>query len=231
MSLADDLEKEVARIFRETWSSRDGRVIPEPEDLKLGNDAVKLDATVLYADMADSTGLVDRYNHEFAAEIYKAFLVCSARIIKANSGQITAYDGDRIMAVYIGDYKNTSAAKTALKINYAMEKIIRVKLKAQYSNVEYIPSHCVGIDTSKLSVARVGVRNENDLVWVGRAANYAAKLCDLRDGDYRTWITADVYNKLNKEAKMTDGRNMWEARRWTKMNNMSIYRSRWWWGD
>ena len=33
----------------------------------------------------------------------------------------------------------------------------------------------LGIDTSKLFVARTGIRKSNDLVWVGRAANYAAK--------------------------------------------------------
>ena len=34
----------------------------------------------------------------------------------------------------------------------------------------------VGIDTSELFVARTGIRRANDLVWVGRAANHAAKL-------------------------------------------------------
>jgi len=29
--------------------------------------------------------------------------------------------------------------------------------------------------------ARVGVREDNDIVWIGRAANYAAKLCALSE--------------------------------------------------
>ena len=48
-----------------------GNVVPESENLALTNDAVTLDATVLYADLADSTGLVDKYTADFAAEIYK----------------------------------------------------------------------------------------------------------------------------------------------------------------
>ena len=62
MSLVDDLQAEVKKIFREAWTSRDGQVVPEPEDIKLGNDAVKLDGTVLYADLDDSTDLVDTKN-------------------------------------------------------------------------------------------------------------------------------------------------------------------------
>jgi len=34
--------------------------------------------------------------------IYKTFLHCAAKIIRSHKGVITAYDGDRIIAVYIG---------------------------------------------------------------------------------------------------------------------------------
>lgn len=116
MALRNDLETEVQRIFRSLWSERDGQVVPEAENLKLGNDAVKLTATVLYADMADSTKLVDGYTPQFAAEIYKSFLHCAAKIVRAEGGVITAYDGDRLMAVFIGNMKNTSAARSALSL-------------------------------------------------------------------------------------------------------------------
>jgi hypothetical protein len=58
MTMVSDLESEVKKIFGTTWTSREGQVIPEAEDLKLGNDALKLDGTVLYADLAESTNLV-----------------------------------------------------------------------------------------------------------------------------------------------------------------------------
>jgi class 3 adenylate cyclase len=229
MGLLEDLEGEVANIFREPWDDRDGKVIPAAKDLKLGNDAVNLQATVLYADMADSTGLVDGYQPKFAAEIYKTYLIACARVIKAHGGEITAYDGDRIMAVYIGDSPNTSAANTALGISYAMDQIIQPKLKAQYPNESYVPKHCVGIDTSNVLVARVGVRNDNDLVWVGRAANYAAKLCGLREGEYTSRITGEVYDKLHKNAKTaSNGKSMWEERVWTSRGKLRIFRSNWW---
>jgi class 3 adenylate cyclase len=64
-------------------------------------------------------------------------------------------------------------------------------------------------------------------VWVGRAANYAAKLTGLDDPP--TWITDAVFQRLSKEAKYTNGRLMWTPRTWTQMNDVTIHCSDWWW--
>lgn len=229
MGLKEDLEGEVAEIFRSRWSERDGQVVPAPENLGLGNDAVKLDGTVLYADMCDSTKLVDNQPPSFAAEVYKAYLTCAARIVKAAGGVITAYDGDRIMAVFIGDSRNSSAASAGLKINYAVHHIVNPAINKVYTNNTFVLQHVVGIDKSPLFVARIGVRNDNDLVWVGRAANYAAKLCAI-NAPNTVFITNDVFNSLNKSAKYGGNPQelMWKPRRWTPMNNMAIHSSTWW---
>ena len=229
MSLVKDYTEAVEKIFKDTWTTRDGQKVPESEDLGLGNNAVKLDGTVLYADLDESTNLVDNYDPEFAAEIYKAYLSCAAKVIRSKGGVITSYDGDRIMAVYIGDFKNSSAAESALKINYTVIKIINPLIKKHYPTKNYRVKQVVGIDTSNLFVARTGIRGSNDLVWVGRSANYAAKLCSLSP-EYPSRITEAVYNKLNDSAKYSsDGKPMWEAATWTDMDNMKIYRSTWRW--
>lgn len=227
MSLGDDLKAEVRNIFREQWTTRDGETVPNSEDLKLSNDAVKMEATVLYADLSASTKLVGGHKNHFAAEVYKAYLHTAAKIIRSEGGTITAYDGDRIMSVFIGETKNTSSARSALKINYAVKRIINPAIKAQY-NTTYEVKHIVGIDMSPLFIARTGIRGSNDLAWVGRAANYAAKLTELSP-DCPTRITASVYKVLHNSLKFTEGKAMWEKRFWTAMNNHPIYRSTWWW--
>jgi len=226
MALKDDLENEVATIFRATWSKRDGYVVPESDDLQLGNDGVKLSAAVMYADMADSTQLVDAHTPEFAAEIYKVYLHCAAKIVRAGGGSITAYDGDRIMAVFIGEDKETAATRAAMKIECARTTIIQPALKAQYPNRQYVVRHHTGVDASDLFVARTGIRGSNDLVWVGRAANHAAKLTAL-SADYPTWITDAVYQKLPENLRSVGGKAVWEARSWTDMDKARIYRSTW----
>ncbi|MDK2760992.1 MAG: adenylate/guanylate cyclase domain-containing protein [Sphingopyxis sp.] len=228
MALKDDLENQVGAIFGAAWTTRNGQVVPAPDDLKFSNDAVKLTGTVLYADLSQSTAMVETKKPEFAAEVYKCYLHCAAKIVKSQGGVITSYDGDRIMAVYIGDKKNTRAVKTGLKINWACKNIIQPALNKPWKT-DYILKHTVGIDTSDLFVARTGVRGDNDLVWVGRAANWAAKLSDLPD-THPTWITAAIHNNLDSEARIAgDGRNMWEKMTWTANNNEEIYRSNFWW--
>ena len=230
MALKDDLEKRVKEIFKEQWTKRDGTVVPSDDSIKLNNDAVEIAGTILYADLADSTKLVDGYQPAFAAEIYKTFLHCAARIISSEGGTITAYDGDRVMAVFIGDHKNTIAVRAALKINWAAKQLIQPALKAQYPKSTFTLKHVCGVDTSKLFVAKTGIRGANDLVWVGRAANYAAKLAAL-DESYPTWITKDVYDKMAESSKLggVNKTNMWTKRTWTAMGNKEIYSSTWSW--
>ncbi|WMY09625.1 adenylate/guanylate cyclase domain-containing protein [Paraburkholderia phenoliruptrix] len=230
MALEDDLRSWVKDTFRLQWDVETTTAVPDAEDLRLNTNHAKdlEEAVVLYADLDGSTDMVDNYKWWFSAEIYKTFLKCSADIIKSEGGTITAYDGDRVMAVYTGDSKNTSAARTALKINYCVSQIIQPALEEQYSTTDFVLKHVVGIDRSQLRAARIGVRGDNDIVWVGRAANYAAKLTNLPGKPTR--ITEAVYNRLSNDLKETDGRNMWIREYW-KEKDMNIYTSTWRWGS
>jgi class 3 adenylate cyclase len=229
MALRDELKEYVENTLRSQWTTRDGNVIPDPEDLALDNTAVRFErATVLYADLAGSTKMVDGYKWYFSGEIYKSYLYCASRLIRYEGGEITAYDGDRVMAIFVGKYQSSSAAKCALKINYIVREIINPAIKAQYSTNDFSITQCVGIDTSEVHAARTGVRGDNDLVWIGRAANYAAKLTEL-SAYGPTWITESVFNKLSNGTKFSNNRSMWEKRSWTSMGNKTIYFSTWWW--
>jgi uridylate cyclase len=230
MALQDELKKYVADTFRSQWKPRDGNVVPDPEDLSLENTAVRFErATVLYADLADSTKMVDGYKWHFSGEVYKNYLYCASRIIRNEGGVITAYDGDRVMGIFIGDSQCSSAAKCALKINYAVGQIINPAIKSQYSSTDFVLSQCVGIDTSEVHAARTGVRGDNDLVWIGRAPNYATKLTEL-SAIAPTWITEAVFDRLSNDSKYgSDGRLMWEKRSWTQMGDKTVYLSTWRW--
>jgi class 3 adenylate cyclase len=225
VSLGEDLEDEVDDIFGLAWEEVDGRVVPF-DSLTMANDCHILDATVLYADLDESTRLVDDNDPHFAAEVYKAYLKCASKIIVAHGGDITAFDGDRVMAVFLGEDKNNSAVRAALKLNYARHEIINPAI-AKYYKDPYTVNHVVGIDTSELHVVKSGVRGSNDLVWVGRAANHAAKLCSL-SADYPTRITQEVFADLDKMHLETSGESMWSEALW-KPTGRTIYRSTWTW--
>jgi class 3 adenylate cyclase len=134
------------------------------------------------------------------------------------------------MAVFFDGSKNTNAVRCALKIKWAVTKIINPALEAQYTSKSYKVRQVVGIDTGTLRVARTGVWGSNDLVWVGQAANYAAKLSSCNDPGYYTFITERVFNSMLDDSKYSNGEKkpMWEKRA-TGLNGVPVYRSSWGW--
>lgn len=213
MAINDDLSSAVTSILNTRWDVADGQVVPFTEDIKLEGGARRLETTMLYADLADSTELVT-YDRQMAAKIFKCFLTCCTKLIKHNNGHIRSFDGDRVMGVFIGDYKNTSAAKCALQIKWVFDNIIKPNLEAQYEKLRdgtFTLSYSSGIDTGKVLVVRSGIRGSNDLLWIGRAANIAAKLSSIRNLPYTSFVTEASYNKLNNEAKFgPKGESMWD---------------------
>jgi len=236
MALLDDLKAETDKIVKGLWARRDGAVVPETESLALGNEAVNLDATFLYADLHDSTRL-SIANQQIAAEVFKAYLMGTTRIIRALGGEIRSFDGDRVMGVFIDGAKNTNAAEAALKINYFFTEVLALSFNQFYLNA--FPSglslnQTVGVDTSAVMVVRSGIRNNNDLVWVGRAPNIAAKLSALRESGYSTYITQAVFDAMADSSKyaIVSRALMWECRNWMDGGQFgvpTVYRSGWWW--
>lgn len=229
MGLENDLETYVENVYDAKWTSHDGRKVPDTSDIALKNSAVSLSAAVLYADLGASTQMTRAYPNWFAAEMYKTFLYCASRIITTNNGTITAYDGDRVMAVFVGDLKNTSAARSALRINYAVKKIIQPRIDSKYASKNFTMKHRVGVDASDLYVARTGIRGNNDLVWVGNAANNAAKMAALPT-TYMSYISATVYKRMLDTFKQYGNppRHVWTDLG-TRDLGYQIYGSKWTW--
>ena len=182
MAVLDDLNSDINTICVSPWNLRDGQKVPTTETVALSGGAVELEATFLYADLANSSKMSEEYDRRVAAKVMKSFLATSCRLIKSCQGQIVSFDGDRVMGIFLGGQKNTNAADCSLKINYVVTKLLQTKFESQYSsvrNASFKIKHGVGIDTGTIIGVRAGARGANDLVWVGRPANLAAKLSDL----------------------------------------------------
>ena len=227
MPIADDLQRWVQDTFTGGWEVQQATGIPEAAGLRLNSNHVKdlQEATVLYADLNGSTEMVLGKVWQFSAQIYKSFLRCAADIIRDSGGTITAYDGDRVMAVFVGPNKDQAAAICALKINWAVVNIIRPAIARSWTT-DFVLAHVVGIDTSQVRTARVGVHGVNDLVWIGRAPNYAAKLTSWRGSPTR--ITADVFKRLPIDACFYNGQAIWVPEQWPERGILT-YSSNWSW--
>jgi class 3 adenylate cyclase len=168
-----------------------------------------------------------------AANVFQIFLSTMSRVIKSESGEIRSFDGDRVMAVFIGDSRFDAAVRCGLKMNWAFINVVKQKLEGAYpkSLEGFTLGYTAGIDAGQIWAVRGGVRNDNDLVWVGRAPNLGAKLSGLRDDPFRTYITGTVYDKLGADTRLggTPRRSTWEERSWTAQGAMRIFRSNWGW--
>lgn len=231
MALVDTLTSEVETILGIEWDERSGNVIPETDDVALKNGAVKIEATFLYADLAGSSILAKKCPWQTTAKIIRSYLDISVRLIRAHNGEIRSFDGDRVMGIFKGDTPNTSAVNCAREIDWMVKKIINPKAEAKFKSIrdnDIKIRHCVGIDTSEARAVRSGIRNNNDLIWIGKAPSFAAKLSDIREYPYSVYISKECYNKLADSAKK-DGTvdNIWENRSYTLSGETySIYRTK-----
>ncbi|MFF1446159.1 hypothetical protein [Streptomyces sp. NPDC058295] len=140
------------------------------------------------------------------------------------------------MAIFIDGAKNTQAAECALKINYAIRKIVEPALYTEFPQLEqdgFDVCMSVGIASGDAFITRAGVRGSSDLVSIGRAPNIAAKLSDIREEPYyRIYITDSVYYSLLDGSKYDDhGKDMWSPYV-TDVGGerMTTYRTAYWWG-
>ena len=87
MTLREELDEKVREFARDRWGEvPDGYAVPAPDDLTFGNTGRRLNACILYADIRGSTKMVDALTDTMAAEYYKAFLHCAAKVIKSVNG-------------------------------------------------------------------------------------------------------------------------------------------------
>lgn len=224
------IRTEIQNAINLGWDRRNVHAVPEAEDLHLtGNSAAEFEGCVLYADMKSSTALVNEYKDFFAASIYKAFLVATCDVIVNNDGKITSFDGDRVMAIYNGDMKCTNAVKTALQIRFIVNEINEV-LGKKYPSTRYRVDYSVGVDVSNIFAIRTGIRNHNDVAWIGSAANIAAKLSEIRGRGDNSFITKRVYSRIADTAKFGGKTNedMWHDTGLV-ISGQPVYGSVWRW--
>jgi adenylate cyclase len=227
------LDGDVRKIFEAPWKIRSGLVVPSTDDVALADGAVKLDAVMLYADLAHSTRLSRKFDRSVAAKIVRAYLSTMTQLVKNAGGEVRSFDGDRVMGVFVGASKNSSAADCALKMNHIVTKVLRPKADAKFPSLVkngFRLAHCVGIHASPVLVVRGGVRGDNDLVFIGSAPNLAAKLSEIRNSPYHSYITHTVFGNLNHHAKTSSqGTQMWEAVK-IKLGDETwdCHRSSWW---
>lgn len=232
-----DLEKQVNEFFSGQYEIKDGFVVPEITDIPFGKVGREMELAMLFIDIRESTKIVDGFRRRTSARMYKSFLWGVSKIARENNGELRSFNGDGVLVVFNGDLKRTNAVKAALQMKWFCQYILKPKIDTYFQSNKQLQdldfSFGIGVDVGKVLVIRGGMKggNNNDLVWVGNATNYAVKLSSLSTGDYHVYISKAVYDEINESSKFggSSNENMWEERVWTAMGNETIFRSRWYW--
>jgi adenylate cyclase len=179
VTFKNDLISARDAIIGTSFSVSDANVVPTTEGVGY-NQAKKINATYLYADMVDSSGLVAISPKETVGKVLRVYLDLSVRIIRKHNGHIRSFDGDRVMGIFIGDGRQDRAVKAAMNIKWACKELIQPKLITQYKSIKNagwtLKTGC-GIASGDALIVRGGVRrSSSDLVSVGAIPNLAAKL-------------------------------------------------------
>ena len=231
--------KGVNAFFDGTYNITEGRVIPDVAALALGKIGKEIELAMLFIDIRESTKIVDGLRRTTAARMYKSFHWGVSKIARLNNGELRSFNGDGVLVAFIGDNKRTNSAKAALQMSWFAQKVLKPKLDAVFQNNQGLSGQNIefdfgiGVDVGKVLIVRGGIRgeNNNDLVWVGNATNYAVKLSGLSEGNFHIYISEDVYKNMGKSSKVggNPACDMWEPRVWTDVGGITIYRSSWTW--
>jgi adenylate cyclase len=244
MAFAEDLKKAVEDLLLVGWNVRRGNKAPTVDSVALRDGAVRINATFAYADLAKSSDLAQDVTDEIAARVIRAYVSAATRVFRKHGGEIRSFDGDRVMAVFMGESHITRAVDAGLGINWAVHKVIRPQLDEHWpANLDpWVMNHAVGIDTGEALMVRGGVRDSNDqenndLIAVGPAPNVAAKLSGLRHRP-SIYITQAVWEDMASTVSFAqsgdrEGEYMWD---WSGTETIGgktvdIHGSTWWRGQ
>ncbi|GHG51849.1 hypothetical protein GCM10011331_15940 [Flavimobilis marinus] len=210
----EDAVSDVAKYWIKTTCSTSSTDVPDPDDMGY-SDAKVIQATYLYSDLRDSSGLLrTAESPEEAASVMSAFLKVAVRIVRAGDGHIRSFDGDRVMGVFVGPRRATRAVQAAMKIKYATVELLNPEVQNScraLREADWTVRAMTGVASGEALLVRAGIRNNNDLLSVGAVANLAAKLSDVRDASpgHDIAIGAGTYGSLEDIAIMSAGKNMW----------------------
>jgi class 3 adenylate cyclase len=215
VSLLDDLKYRVDGYLAGTYETYTPQGVPNPEDIPLGNKAAKFPASTLFVDVHQSSDITQAFRLQTAAKMMKAYFDGGVRIVNVNRGYVRSFNGDGMLALFRGPNRCDNAVKAAMQMKWFLQEVLGPRFKSYFSTNSAAVGQALefdlgfGIDDGEIFAVRVGIKGTNDVAWVGRGTNTAAKLANLSGTPNSIWITRAVYEELSKTGKYSGDRHMW----------------------
>lgn len=169
-------------LIRETF----GRYIPERVASTILSSGGNLKprsavATVLYADIENFTSIAEQMSPDRVVEMLNEFFSAAVEIIEKNTGVVTQFQGDAMLATFNLPVEDPHHAESAIRTGIA---ILRLCQETQFAGVSLRSR--IGVATGTVTAGNVGSDSRVSYTVHGDAVNLAARLEQLnkRFGSY-----------------------------------------------
>lgn len=183
--IIDKVSDEVKDIFDTEFEFPKTETVPNVDDTDLtyANGETKkgkeISTCVLFVDIRNSVALNQESYTKTMGRIYTSFTKSVLRAAAHCGGYVRNIIGDRVMVVFPVENCFQNAVDCAITINHIVQYVINPKVK------DHDFSCGIGVDYGTMRCIKVGVEkhgtensDNKNLVWIGRPANMASRLCD-----------------------------------------------------
>ena len=183
--LLNRVSNDVDDILQKDFSFVHTASVPQVDDSNLTYESgmdkkgEEINTCVLFVDIRNSVALNKESKTKTMGRIYTAFTKSVISAADKCGGQVRNIIGDRVMIVFPESNCYQNAVECAITINHIAKKIINEKLEGHDFSCG------IGIDYGLMRCIKVGkikrgapCQDYKNLVWIGRPANMASRLCD-----------------------------------------------------
>ena len=206
MGIVNDLKESVRRHVEDPCAIVAADKVPERQDIKLAAEAIQIEATALSIDIRQFSGLTNAFGRQVVVKMLRAFFEGSVKIVEASAGTVADFNGDGMIVLFTGADRTERAFRAASQIRWFLGEVLRPRFAGYFESdqvlkarIEEFDAGC-GLDDGLVLIGRVGADGFNDIAWVGRCVNTAAKACKLAGSAKPIIATHEVYERLDASA-------------------------------
>jgi adenylate cyclase len=175
-------------------------ILADPAKLKLGG--VKVEATILFSDIAGFTTISERNTPEVISKLLNKYMTAMTRIITSHNGTIDKFIGDGIMAFWGAPLADPKHALNACRAALAMQQ--RLPSLNQELRELGLPevSFRVGLNLGEVIVGNMGSQELFDYTVIGDPVNLAARLEGAnKQFDTQILVSSFLYERVRERVE------------------------------
>lgn len=216
MATNQEIVEKIADVLTESYERVKIGYIPKKNHLTFGNTVAEIEhAKVFYIDMRKSRQILTDATDFWSAKIHKAFLTAVTRCIENREGHLRSFNGDGILAFFIGDNAASRAVRAAMEIKGFVNHINEILIGESKKAIDF----GIGIGQGPIMVVKSGKSGDDqtkqDLVWIGVALYVAVELSEMAQSPKNIWISKNVRDAIGSENTLDvvsdgKGKSIWE---------------------